>query len=90
MVASLVIIGSHNILSLIPSRTFQTKARWVRRLSKDTFPIRQAEGSSSGHLLLQKLPCLPYVLGISTHQQDPLSLTKEALVTTLPQVNPQH
>lgn len=66
----MVIIGSHNVFSLIPPWTFQTQARWARRLSKDTFPIRWVmDGSLSGHLLLQKWPCLPYVLGIGTHQQ---------------------
>lgn len=70
MIVYVVIIGSHNVFSLIPPWTFQTQARWARRLSKYTFSIRWVmDGSSSGRLLLQKWPCLPYVLGIGTHRQ---------------------
>lgn len=45
MAVYVVIIGSHNIFSLIPPWTFQTQAKWARRLSKDTFSIRWVMGA---------------------------------------------
>lgn len=79
-----------DIFSLIPSRTFQTRAGYVRRLVKDTL----SQSSEWWELVwpglaAQNCPCLPSASGIGTHQLGPLNLTKAPLVTTLPQVNRQ-
>lgn len=79
-----------DIFSLIPSRTFQTRAGYVRRLVKDTL----SQSSERWELVwpglaAQNCPCLPSPSGIGTHQLGPLNLTKAPLVTTLPQVNRQ-